>query len=505
MTLIPQEIPKVGLVMEQVKVVRWLKEVGDRVTAGEPLLEVETEKSVVEIEAAATGRLTQILMQVDCQAAVGDQVAWIESAEAQGAAITATPSATDPKTAAVTPSVTLIAQEIPKVGLVMEEVRIVRWLKDVGDRVVAGEPLLEVESEKSVVEIEAAATGRLTQILMQIDCQAAVGDQVAWIEAAAVQSVAITATQSATDPKTPATRPSTAPPIPVAAMAARNGERIRSTPVARKLAAERGVDLGGITGSGPAGRIQLIDVRRAVDVTRSAKPEAPPLSPMRRALARAMSLSNATIPQFTVSRSVDWTELQALRLEFATRRLADDAPRLSVNDFLLQAVARALIEFSALNATFSGDPESSDARIVQASGAHVGLVVAVHNGLLVPVIHDVEQLGLTEIARRRQDCVERALKGRLKHGEVDGATFSISNLGTDGPDRFTAIINPPQSAILAVGRQRDCAVARNGTVLLRPMSDLTLTVDHRVADGRLASQFLARLVAMIETRDWRLE
>jgi len=225
---------------------------------------------------------------------------------------------------------------------------------------------------------------------------------------------------------------------------------------------------------------------------------------MRRALARAMSLSNAIIPQFTVSRSVDWTELQALRREFATR-LTDDAPRLSVNDFLLQAVARALIEFPALNATFSGDPESADARIVQTSGVHIGLVVAVDNGLLVPVIHDVEQLGLTEIARRRQDCVERGLKGRLKHGEVDGATFSISNLGTNGPDRFTAIINPPQSAILAVGRQRNCAVARDGTIVVRPMSDLTLTVDHRVADGRLASQFLAALVELLEGSDWRLD
>ena len=127
----------------------------------------------------------------------------------------------------------------------------------------------------------------------------------------------------------------------------------------------------------------------------------------------------------------------------------------------------------------------------------------VDNGLLVPVIHDVERLGLAEIARRRQDCVERGLLGRLKREEVEGATFSISNLGAEGPDRFTAIINPPQSAILAVGRQRDCVVAREGAIVVRPLSDLTLTVDHRVADGRLASQFLARLVAILEGRDWR--
>jgi pyruvate dehydrogenase E2 component (dihydrolipoamide acetyltransferase) len=399
--------------------------------------------------------------------------------------------------------VTQVAQEIPKVGLVMEEVRVVRWLKSVGDAVVAGEPLLEVETEKAVVEIEAAATGHLSQILVQNDSRANVGDQVAWIESAEAQS---TAAPRAADPK-PAARVHE-----TAALAPRDTERdlarIRSTPVARKLSIEHGIDLGGITGTGPGGRVQLDDVQRIIDASRPADTGAQavspmPLSPMRRALARAMSLSNATIPQFTVTRSVDWTELQALRGEFAAR-LGAAAPKLSVNDFLLQAVARTLIEIPALNATFLGDPDSAEARIVPAGGAHIGLVVAVDDGLLVPVIHDVEQLGLAEIARRREDCVELSLKGRLKR-EQAGATISISNLGAEGPDRFTAIINPPQSAILAVGRRRDGVVVKDGAIVVRPLSDLTLTVDHRVADGRLASQFLARLVALLEGRDWRLD
>jgi pyruvate dehydrogenase E2 component (dihydrolipoamide acetyltransferase) len=414
--------------------------------------------------------------------------------------------------------VTLIAQEIPKVGLVMEAVRVVRWLKKVGDTVAAGEPLLEVETEKAVVEIEAAASGRLAQILVPVDGQAAVGDQVAWIESVEGQGA------RATPPAVPRTADAaTVAPVHSAAMAARDGERgaarIPSTPVARKLAAERGIDLGAIAGTGPGGRIQLNDVQRTIDAPHAAGAAgaagvagaagaagaaAQSLSPMRRALARSMSTSHATIPQFTVSRSVDWTEFQASRGAFAAK-LATGAPKLSVNDFLLQAVARALIEFPALNATFSGDPDSADARIVPASGTHIGLVVAVDNGLLVPVIHDVERLGLTEIARRREDCIERGLRGRLKREEVDGATISISNLGAQGPDRFTAIINPPQSAILAVGRQRDCVVAREGAIVVRPLSDLTLTVDHRVADGRLASQFLARLVAILEGRDWRVD
>jgi pyruvate dehydrogenase E2 component (dihydrolipoamide acetyltransferase) len=372
-------------------------------------------------------------------------------------------------------SVPLIAQEIPKIGLVMEAVKVVRWLKNEGDTVNVGEALLEVETEKSVLEIEAVASGRLTQILVQVDQEATVGDQVAWIDAA---------------------------------VAAPGTGRIVSTPVARKLAAEHGLDMGAIAGTGPGGRVQLKDVQMAVGGpgfadSGNAPPAVQLLSRMRRALARAMTLSVATIPQFTVTRSVEWTALQAGRHDLSAR-LTAPAAKLSLNDFLLQAVARALLEFPGLNATFLGDPDSSNARIVPANGVHIGLVVAVDDGLLVPVIHDVESLGLAEIARRREDRVERSVKGRLRSEEAEGATISISNLGAEGPDRFTAIINPPQSAILAVGRQRDCVVAREGAIVVRPVSDLTLTVDHRVADGRLASQFLARVVAILEGRDWRL-
>jgi pyruvate dehydrogenase E2 component (dihydrolipoamide acetyltransferase) len=385
----------------------------------------------------------------------------------------------------------------------METARLVRWLKNVGDTVKVGEPLLEVETEKSVIEIESSVSGRLVEVLLQPDQEAKVGDQIAWMESGEAQP----ARSSASAPPESAAR--NAPPS-AALFEAPAGERIRSTPVARRVAAEHGIDLGQIAGSGPRGRVQLEDVKRAIGAPAVlATPAAPArtlpvMSPMRRALARAMALSNATIPQFTVERSVDVTTLQALRAEFSAV-LAQGSPRLSVNDFLLQAVARTLLEFPALNATFSGDPESPDARIVTASGAHIGLVVAVENGLLVPIFHDVEQFGLAELARRRVDLVERGLKGRLKREELEGATFSISNLGAHGPDRFTAIINPPQSAILAVGRQRDAVVARYGTMEVRPICELTLTVDHRVADGRLASAFLARLVEILEDRDWRLK
>jgi pyruvate dehydrogenase E2 component (dihydrolipoamide acetyltransferase) len=351
-----------------------------------------------------------------------------------------------------------------------------------------------------VVEIEATASGRLVEILLQPDQEAKVGDRVAWMETNESEPAGSPAPASSLSA-------SKTPPPAATPRQTQAAERIRSTPVARRMAAELGVDLAQIAGSGPLGRVQLEDVQRAI--AQHPSPQHSPrergegaLSPMRRAVARAMTLSNATVPQFWVERAFDTSALQSVRVELSAA--AADSPKLSMNDFLLQASARALLEFTALNATFSGDPDSRDARIVPASGAHIGLVIAVGDGMLVPVFHDVERSGLADLARRRSDLLQRALKGRLKREELEGATFSISNLGAQGPDRFTALINPPQSAILAVGRQRDCAVPRNGNIEMRPICELALTVDHRVADGRLASEYLARVVAILEGRDWRL-
>jgi pyruvate dehydrogenase E2 component (dihydrolipoamide acetyltransferase) len=378
--------------------------------------------------------------------------------------------------------VALVALEIPKVGLVMENARLVRWLKNVGDVVQQGEPLLELETEKSVVEIESTETGRLVEILLQAEQEARVGDRIAWLE-------------------------NNLPGASPAATA--SSDRIRSTPVARRLAAQHAVELQQVAGTGPRGRVQLADVQRTVEAQAAmgtverAPYDLEPLSSMRRALARSVTLSNATVPQFQVERAVDWTALDTLRAALAAQ-LPAGMPLPSVNDFLLQGIARTLLAYAALNATFWGDANSPDAGLVPAKSTHVGLVVAVPDGLLVPVFHGVEQLGLGELARRRKETIDRALKGRLKREELEGATFSVSNLGKGGPDRFNAVINPPQSAILAVGRRRDCVVARSGSIHVRPMSELTLTVDHRVADGRLASDFLASLVAILESDAWRL-
>jgi pyruvate dehydrogenase E2 component (dihydrolipoamide acetyltransferase) len=442
--------------------------------------------------------------------------------------------------------VSRVPLEIPKVGLVMENARLVRWLKSVGETVKQGEPLLELETEKSVVEIESTESGRLVEILLQAEQEVQVGDRVAWLEndlnATATASTrpvpsgtpnvsAGTPGASAATSSAPASREaaksdaaSSTPTAAAATTSASPGEakpatpatqsyatgRVKSSPVARRLATEHSLDLRQLKPTGPRGRVQLSDVRRAIEsqqqrgTAASSVPSGPqPLSSMRRAVARSMTLSNATIPQFFVERAVDWTTLRAIR----TKLLADlpaSAPRPSVNDFILQAIARSLLAFPELNATFSGDANSADATLLPAHGTHIGLVVAVENGLLVPVLHEVEKISIVELARRRSETVQRASSGRLRREELEGATFSLSNLGTRGPDRFSAIISPPQSAILAVGRQRDCVVAIDGGIHVRPMSQLTLTVDHRVADGRLAADFLAGLVEILEGHAWQL-
>jgi pyruvate dehydrogenase E2 component (dihydrolipoamide acetyltransferase) len=412
--------------------------------------------------------------------------------------------------------VSLVALEIPKVGLVMESARLVRWLKNVGDVVKQGEPLLELETEKSVVEIESTESGRLVEILLQVDQEARVGDRVAWLEnglngvAAGGRAPVSAGTAAVTESRGHASTGSAPQEVLSSGAGGAPAARIKSSPVARRMAAEHSIDLRQVAATGPRGRVQLSDVRREIEARggqrgppTQSQSRAPltagpqPLSNMRRAVARSMTLSNATIPQFIVERAVDWTALQAIRAKL-TAELPPGAAKPTVNDFLLQAIARTLLAFPQLNATFTGDANSSDAALLPATGTHIGLVVAVENGLLVPVLHDVDRIGVVELARRRNETVQRALSGKLKREELEGATFSLSNLGARGPDRFTAIISPPQSAILAVGRQRDCVVASNDGIRVRPMSQLTLTVDHRVADGRLAADFLASLVETLE-------
>jgi pyruvate dehydrogenase E2 component (dihydrolipoamide acetyltransferase) len=378
--------------------------------------------------------------------------------------------------------------DLARVGLVMETAKVVGWLKKVGDEVAVGEPLLEIETEKSVVEVEASTAGRLVEILVAPGDEIEVGANIACIDDGRDEPADAPAKAEPAKPAAAAAAPAA---VPVKAASAAPGSRVVASPLARREAGALGVELAAVAGSGPAGRVRLADVEQAA-AGQAGGPARQPLSPMRRAVARSMTLSNATVPQFNVSSAVDWTAVQAAR-----RQRAGEA-KPSVNDFVLAATARALLEFPALNAVFVGSADSAHAHIQPSSGAHIGLVVAVDEGLLVPVLRHVERLGLAEIAAQRAEVTERARQGRLRREEAGGATFTISNLGAQGPDRFTGMLNPPESGLLAIGRMREAPVVRDGAVVVRPVSELTLTVDHRVADGRLASEFLARVVAILQ-------
>lgn len=404
---------------------------------------------------------------------------------------------------------------LPKVGLVMENARLVRWLKSTGDEVRVGEPLLELETEKSVVEIEASCAGRLVETVLRAGEPARIGDVMAWLEDGAAVAAPLPADPA---PSPVAARPELAPPPSGASATAPeprvNPGRIKASPAARRMARENRLELREVASTGPRGRIQLADVRRALgsepgrqraaDLSAAVSHEPVALTPMRRAIARSMTLSSATMPQFFVERAVDWTSVRTQRQRLVTN-LSGNRPRPSMTDFMLQAIARALLACPALNATFSGEVDSAEAAILPAQGAHVGLVVAVGRGLVVPVLHAIEQASITELAGRRADLVARAQSGRLRREELSGATFGLSNLGPTGPDRFSALLNPPQSATLAVGRERNTAVVIGDGIHVRPTSQLTLTVDHRVADGRLAADFLTALVQILEGNSWRLD
>lgn len=402
------------------------------------------------------------------------------------------------------------AIHLPKIGLVMENVRVVRWLKAVGDAVAVGDPLLELETEKSTVEVESPAAGHLLEVVRAAGAAAAVGDLLGWLssDAMATASTSMPLPTAVAPPgpaPTPVPSPSPVPtPVPAsapiaAAVAPPVGGRVRSSPAARRLAAAGMLDLRSLAARSGSQPLRLVDVRREL-VARQAGTG---LSPMRRALARAMTRSAATIPQFAVERAANLAALLHHRAALLAR--GGPAPRPTVTDYLVQAITKALAAHPALNATFVGDPDTPGARIDATVGVNVGLVVAVDDGLRLPVLQQVQGLGLRAIAAKRVAAVERARLGRLLQDDFPGATFGLSNLGPRGPDRFNAMLSPPQSAILAVGREHEGVEVRGGVLRARRMMNLTLTVDHRVADGRLAAEFLATLVEVVEAEDWNVD
>ncbi len=389
---------------------------------------------------------------------------------------------------------------LPRLGQGMESGTIVRWLKSEGEPVQKGEPLFELDTDKVTQEVEAEAAGVLLKIAVA-EGEVPVGQTVAFIgsEGEDVPEVAAAApTEEDAKPSEPERAAAQEAPQQ-AAIASGNG-RIKASPLARRMARERGIELSGIRGTGPDGRIVAEDVERAEAGGPTAPPsvaptpaptgevERIPLSNIRKTIARRLTEA-WQIPVFQLQASADMTRVNAL---VARLRERDPDVRITVTDVLTKVCAQALMRHREVNAEFTEDA------ILLHPSANVGLAVAAPQGLVVPVIRSAERLSLTEIAGVRADLVGRAREAKLRAEDLEGGTFTISNLGMYAVERFTAVLNPPQAAIVAVGATEERVVPVDGEMVVRPMVTLTGTFDHRAVDGAPAAAFLQTLKEGLE-------
>lgn len=397
---------------------------------------------------------------------------------------------------------------MPEVLANATEAIIQTWLVEVGQEISIGDPIAEIETDKAVVEYAAEVGGVLSRLLADAGATVAIGEPIALVLAPGE-----TATEGDPDPsagEAPQDPESGAPVLEVAepvleAPTVTNGRRLFATPLVRKLARERGIDLDAVTGTGPGGRI----VRRDLDRLPPQKAEAAtqpvrapaatarpaetnhvdiPLTGMRRAIARRLTESKSTVPHFYVVADCRVDALLDLR------RSVNEAgsTKVSVNDFVLKAVAGALVEVPEANAIWNGDS------IRRFSAADIAVAVAVDGGLLTPVIRGVESLTVSAIATQIADLAARARAGRIQQHELEGGSFSVSNLGMYGVSEFSAILNPPQSGILAVGGATQRPVVVEGELAVGTVMTVTLSADHRVIDGAVAAQWMAAFVRRIE-------
>jgi pyruvate dehydrogenase E2 component (dihydrolipoamide acetyltransferase) len=414
--------------------------------------------------------------------------------------------------------------KLPRLGQGMESGTIVKWLKSEGDSVEKGEPLYELDTDKVTQEVEADSSGILLRITVQ-EGEVPVGETIALIGAEGEELPAPTApgsdgseaaAKASADAGAPASaeKPALAPARGAerdrgrAAAAetherpepARTNGRVKASPLARRIARERGVDLTQIRGTGPEGRVVAEDVERAAAAAptpavavaqaaaASAEVETRPLTSVRRTIARRLTQA-WTVPAFQLTISADMTRAQQL---LEKQRHANPDVHVTLSDILTKLTAAALMRHRDVNVQFAEDA------IQIFPSANIGLAVAAPQGLVVPVIRGCEQLTIAQIAAARGEVVERARAAKLQTTDLEGGTFTISNLGMFGVEQFIAVLNPPQAAILAVGAVQEAVVVVGGQPAVRPKLTLTLTCDHRAVDGATGAEFLQTLKALLE-------
>jgi pyruvate dehydrogenase E2 component (dihydrolipoamide acetyltransferase) len=401
-----------------------------------------------------------------------------------------------------------ISVVMPALEMAQETGKLLAWRKKEGEAVKKGEPLLEIETDKAVVEIEAPGDGFLAGITAHEGAVIPVGETIAWLVAAGEKAPA------AKSPAMPSARATSAAPSAERAAAAAKGATAAAptqtstqiSPKARRLAKELGVETGGLSGSGPDGTITAEDVQAAADAKKSGSTSSTPassstsqagesLSQIGRLMAERMTQSWTTVPHFFLTRDVDCMELVAAHKRLGPAIEKSNGAKLTITDLLISVVARAIAKHPIMNASWTGTG------IHQNSEINISLAMAVKDGVVGAVIHKADSAKLGDISVQRRDLTERARANRLHPADISGGTFTISNLGMYQVDAFVAIITPPQAATLAVGTIADRVVPVKGKPAIRPMMTMTLSSDHRVLDGARSAEFLATLAEAIQKPD----
>ncbi len=406
---------------------------------------------------------------------------------------------------------------MPKLGFDMQEAVLNNWLKAIGDPISRGEVVAEIESDKATLELESQADGVLLHTLEESGAIVPVGANLAIIGAEGEDfsdMLGSNGNETKADEKQPAAETATAASTPQQPQASQPTTTtsssdefpggVKATPVARRVAQEKGIDLTQVSGSGPDGRIRKADVETFVAQPAAAAPVAAapitpvvtadseeiPLTKLRQAIGRRMAASKTTVPHFYVTTDIDMAEALVLRKQ--VNAALPDEQKVTVNDLIVKAAALALRDFPNLNAAFAGD------KIIRHNRIHVGTAVAVEGGLLTIVQKNTDTSTLSKVAADNKAMIGRARNGRVKPEDVEGATFTVSNLGAFDVDHFIAIINPPDAAILAVGSAKKVPVIVDDEITIGTRMKATISADHRVSDGAEAAQFMQTLKALLE-------
>mgnify|MGYP001344367833 CR=1 FL=1 len=411
---------------------------------------------------------------------------------------------------------------MPKLGFDMAEGTLVQWTKKVGDAIASGDVIAEIETDKATIEVEAYATGTILALLADAGDVLAVGSVIGWVgqpgEAAPSNGGAAPAQAVAPQPETaaaPTPKSNGVPqPAPVVQTDSNLPGGVKASPLARRIAAEKGINLQQVPGTGPGGRIVKADVETFTPADMPAAPATAPMaipkaaagplpsgpdveiidaSNLRKRIAGRMVDSKQQVPHFYVTSDMDMAALLDLRKQLNTN-LTDESQKLTVNDLIVKAAALALRQFPNLNSHYYGD------KIVRYKRIHIGIAVALPNGGLMNVIaKDADKTALGTMAARNKEMIARARDGKVKPDDVEGGTFSVSNLGVYDVDHFIAIINPPEAGILAVGSARQMPVVLpDGTLGVGTRMKVTISVDHRVSDGAEGAAYMQAFKALVE-------